>query len=983
MKASLLLVWLLVLGTWQAACAQAPVDTTGGRYFQPVFTGVTATPNVQFGATVDFLGRPQPLLMDIYQPTGDATAQRPVIIFAHQGGFVTGSRTESYMVAVCTQFARLGYVTASIDYRLNPFLVLTPTDTAGVSLAAIRGMQDLRAAVRFFREDAATANTYRVSPSRIVVGGASAGGFMALEVGYLDKVSETPANLNLTAADIEGSSGHPGYSSAVLAVLNLSGATSPVSIIEPGNVPLYSAHGTADAVVPYLKGRVGAGLPPKYVFGSGLLNPYAGSVGVPNVLRRFSKAPHIPQYPVQSASTGSANSAAYADTTYRDIRAFLRPLLGPFVAARPSLLITSGVVGVAAGDYQDITITGGQGRLDGNITVYGTLTVRGTAGQLPGSLNTNCFVVDGPGNFDLQAGGALSICDPAGISASGATGAIRNTGTRTFSADANYAYIGFANQVTGDGLPTTVRELEVALVTGNTLTLSQPVNVAQRFLPTSGTLNNSAQVLTLLSGPGGTALITPGPGTLVNGFNVQRYLDPSVNRGLGYRHLSLPFDYNGFVNVTGPAFTMSISTGYNGSSRPDLVTPFPNVFGYDQQRALTSPATSYSEFDKGWFVVANTFASRRGLGYAVNVAAGQALTLSGPLTHNNEDIAVTLSAAATPTAGWHLLGNPFASALSWDAVPVPAGMSGAMYIFVSNTQYTGNYRAYVNGVGGSGATIPLGQAFFVRSLASAPVTLTFPLSARITNYAAANTQTVQRGPVDARPRLRLTLAAAATPALADEAYLYQEAGATPAPDAAYDAAKLPNSSGLNLATVANGEELAINGLPVAGAPATVPLALTVPQPGAYVLTAAELANYAPGALTLTDALTGTRTPLAAGTRYAFTVAGATAPGRFALELSAAGVLATSPAQALAAQLQVYPNPASSSFRVALPLPAGAAAPAVAELTNALGQTVRRQPLTATGRLLTGEVEVRGLAPGVYQLHLRVAGQPLVRRVVVQ
>ena len=166
--------------------------------------------------------------MDIYQPTGDALARRPVIIFAHQGGFVTGLRTDAYMVDVCTQFARLGYVTASIDYRLLDFGTILGGgfDTVNIAKSAIRGMQDLRAAVRFFRKDAATTNTYRVNPSYIVVGGSSAGGFAALEVGYLDKASEVPAYVGLAAlGGIEGASGNPGYSSLPLAVLNLSGAT--------------------------------------------------------------------------------------------------------------------------------------------------------------------------------------------------------------------------------------------------------------------------------------------------------------------------------------------------------------------------------------------------------------------------------------------------------------------------------------------------------------------------------------------------------------------------------------------------------------------------------------------------------------------------------------------------------------------------------------------------------------------------------------
>ncbi|MBD2724689.1 alpha/beta hydrolase fold domain-containing protein [Hymenobacter armeniacus] len=985
MKHLLLLALALLLGTRLPAAAQTPIDTTGGRYFQPVFPGVTVTSGVVYGNTTNpVFGTALPLLMDVYQPTGDTVRRRPVIIFAHEGGFVRGSRADAYMTAVCTQFARLGYVTASIDYRLLFF----PLDTTNVSRAAIRGMQDMRAAVRFFRQDAATANVYRVSPSRIVVGGASAGGFMALQVAYLDKASEVTADVNLAAlGGIEGNSGNPGYNSYPLAVLNLSGATNPPRIIEPGNAPLYSAHGTADAVVPYLKGRVGAGLPPKYVFGSGLLNPYASSVGVLNVLRRFSKAPHIPQYPVQSAGTGSPSSAAYADTTFRDVRAFLRPLLAPFVApVLPSLVINTNTA-VAPGSYQDITINSGQATLSGNVTVYGTLVIKSLSGQTPGSLKTNCFVVDGPGSFDLQAGAALRICDPDGIAASGAAGAIRNTGSRTFSSDAVYVYEGTANQITGSGLPGQVRDFEVNVSSSLSVQLTNGLSIKQRFLPTSGQVLNSQQ-LTLLSGPTGTALVTPGAATLRSSVAFQRYLDPSVNPGPGYRHLALPFDFGGFTSVSAPAFTPEFNPAYNTAARPDLVRPFPNIFVYDQARALTSPATSYSEFDKGWAVPVAPGGSLtsfdRGQGFTLNITAGQTLSLAGPLSRNNEDIAVTLPAAATPTAGWHFLGNPFPAGLNWDAVTIPAGLSGAMYIFVSTSQYSGNYRAYVNGVGGAGATVPLGQAFFVRSLANTPVTLTFPLSARITDYAAANAATVQRGTTDARPRLRLTLAAAgAAPATADEAYLYQEAGATASPDAAFDAAKMPNPSGLNLATLANGEALAINGLPVVGAPATVPLAVAVPQPGAYVLTAVQLANYAAGALTLTDALTGTRTPLAAGARYAFTMAGTTAPGRFALELSAAGVLATGPAQALAAQLQVFPNPASGSFQVLLPLPAGQRVPAVAELTNALGQTVRRQPLAASGQALAGEVDVRGLAPGVYQLHLRVAGLPLVRRVVVQ
>ncbi|WP_345052338.1 carboxylesterase family protein [Hymenobacter glaciei] len=977
MKSLLLFGLLLVLSIGQSARAQTPIDTTGGRFYRPIFPAVTVTSGVAYGSAVTAFGATQTLLMDVYQPTGDAAAERPVIIFAHQGGFFSGQRDEQYMVDVCTRFAQLGYITASIDYRLG----FASFDTTAVSKAALRGMQDMRAAVRFFRQDAATGNVYRASPSRIVVGGASAGGFMALEVGYLDKVSEVPSDVDISAmGGIEGMSGNPGYSSLPLAVLNLSGATNPPSIIEAGNAPLYSAHGTADRVVPYLKGRTNAG-PPKYVFGSGTLNPYASSVGVPNVLRRFSQAPHIPQY----ATSGSSNPTAYADTTFRDIRNFLRPLLVPVVAATyPSLVINTNTT-VPGGNYQDITINSGTATLAGNITVYGTLVVKGLSGQPAGSLSTSCFVVDGPGNFDLQAGASLRICDPAGISASGATGAIRNTGSRSFSTGAAYAYVGTGSQSTGSGLPRFVRELEVAVPAGSTLMLDREVSINQRLLPTSGTLDNRLG-LTLLSSSTGTALATPGAATLTNPLVVQRYIDPSVNPGPGYRHLAAPVTgatVGGLNNTaTGGSFEPEISQAatYNNSATPGTTTPFPNIFFYDQSRVTR--ANAYAPFDRGYEAPTSLGDPLLpGRGYTVNMAANQTLNFTGTLTSNNADFSTTLPGAVSAEGGWHLLGNPFASALNWDAVPVPTGLDGAMYIFVSTSRYGGNYRSYVNGVGG-GSTIPLGQGFFVRSPGAAPVTLTFPTAARLTDFAAANAATVQRPAADPRARLRLTLAPETTPATTDEAFIYLEAGATAGPDAHYDARKLANPSGLNLASLASGQELAINGLPLPTATTVVPLAVAVPQPGRYALAAADLLNFAPGTtLTLTDALAGTRTALAPGTRYTFALASATAPGRFALELRPGTVTATTGAQ-LAEQVQLYPNPAVGSFR--LVLPATGATMVTARLTNTLGQVVSQRQLAApASQPLTADFDVRGLAPGVYQLHLAVGGTAVVRRVVVQ
>ncbi|AHJ99307.1 alpha/beta hydrolase [Hymenobacter swuensis] len=312
---ALVLLWLWNPGT---GAAQTRIDTTGGRYYRPIFATVTRTQDVTYGAATDFLGNNQNLRLDVYQPVGDTVRRRPLLVFAHGGGFVSGNRSDAEIVELCTRFARMGYVTASIDYRL----LFLPFDTVNIGRAAIRATQDMRAAVRFFRRDAATTRAYRIHPGFIYAGGSSAGAFMALQTGYLDKDSEVPAYLGLAAlGGLEGSSGNPGYASNVQGVINLCGALGRPWWIEAGNVPFVSLHGTADAVVPYGAGTVGSGLPPQKVYGSAVLKVRATAVGVVNPLYTFKGAGHVPY------NGSSATAAAYLDTTTRFVRDFLRPLL--------------------------------------------------------------------------------------------------------------------------------------------------------------------------------------------------------------------------------------------------------------------------------------------------------------------------------------------------------------------------------------------------------------------------------------------------------------------------------------------------------------------------------------------------------------------------------------------------------------------------------------------------------------------------------
>lgn len=296
--------------------AQSPCST--GRYATDVFANYTTTSDIVYGQNTSWNGASTTLKLDVYQPTGDAETNRPLVILVHGGSFIGGTKTDGDVVTMCQKFAKKGYVTASIDYRLGFF----PFDSANAVKAVVRAVQDLRAAVRFFYKDKQTTNAYKIDTNNIYVGGSSAGAITSLHLAYLDQECEVSDYLNQTTitqlGGLEGTSGNPGYSSKVKGVLNGCGALARYSWLEAGDVPVASVHGTNDGTVKYNRGIVNPGTPLMYLDGSRMIHERACAVGVENQFYTFLGAPHVPY----------AGSAAYMDTTVNFFRDFLIKQLG-------------------------------------------------------------------------------------------------------------------------------------------------------------------------------------------------------------------------------------------------------------------------------------------------------------------------------------------------------------------------------------------------------------------------------------------------------------------------------------------------------------------------------------------------------------------------------------------------------------------------------------------------------------------------------
>ena len=257
---------LILLFTSLPLMAQGVV-CDANRYLNKIFEDVDSIMDVQYGQASTMAGKSQALLMDIYEPHGDDTDVRPLIIIAHGGSFITGDRSQT--AELCTEFAKRGYVIANIEYRLLDSWV---SDSTGMFEAVVMAINDMRAAVRYFKEDADNANTFRIDPELVFVAGVSAGAIMANHLGFLDPQDELPEYIQTIMAKHGGfegnSSNNTQYASTVQGTLNYSGGLMLISLIDKNDAPVYSAHDDLDPVVPCAYTTSSIVPFPVYIYGS-------------------------------------------------------------------------------------------------------------------------------------------------------------------------------------------------------------------------------------------------------------------------------------------------------------------------------------------------------------------------------------------------------------------------------------------------------------------------------------------------------------------------------------------------------------------------------------------------------------------------------------------------------------------------------------------------------------------------------------------
>lgn len=485
------------------------------------------------------------------------------------------------------------------------------------------------------------------------------------------------------------------------------------------------------------------------------------------------------------------------------------------------------------------------------------------AGVKTAASNFNCQ------NLAVNAGATLSAGSP-GYTI-GVKGNWSNNGTFVAGTDGFVICNGTAAQTIGGTALTTFRHLTINNSAGVALTADE--NIHGTLTLSLGNFTTTGRNFTLLSDSTGTARIgTITSGNITGNIIMQRfiYLGPTQ-----WRQLCAPVTGNTLQGWNDDLVT----AGFPGSDYPNL-NGFYSVATYNETVAGPkengySPPTNITDAltaKKGYFVYVGP----------LNVA----LDVTGPPVKMNQSFTLTYTPSAGPTQdGWNMLGNPYPSALNWDAAGwTRTNTDNVLYIW---NPALGQYASYVGGVGVNGGTkmIPSSQAFWVRAIGASPaMSLT-------ENVKAASDPSFFRTAAQPDTTANLLSLSLHRGNMADQTIIRFNDQATPQFDIGMDAMKLASMDTTvpYLSSIQDSaNELSINTLPVPSADIVIPLRVKAGITGTHTIMRDTITDLPHSmCITLEDLYTGIFTQLSAGASYTFYLSDTTNAPRFLLHFGPA------------------------------------------------------------------------------------------------
>ena len=172
------------------------------------------------------------------------------IAFFHGGGWAFGSPSEFH--EACKRFAKKGFVTFSFEYRLS---VQEDGTFPHPDITPVESVKDARSAMRWLKENA---SDLKIDADKIIAGGQSAGGQLALSTALIEDINESSDNINIDPSPVALLLYSSNVNTMEAWVDRLLGerrdeiwSISPFHNLKSGLPPAIEFHGKEDPMVPF------------------------------------------------------------------------------------------------------------------------------------------------------------------------------------------------------------------------------------------------------------------------------------------------------------------------------------------------------------------------------------------------------------------------------------------------------------------------------------------------------------------------------------------------------------------------------------------------------------------------------------------------------------------------------------------------------------------------------------------------------------
>jgi hypothetical protein len=597
------------------------------------------------------------------------------------------------------------------------------------------------------------------------------------------------------------------------------------------------------------------------------------------------------------------------------------------------------------------------------LLAYGNLLLNGTGSKTFSTGTTTANTFTNNSSATLPSGSTLSL-----------TGNFVNNGTFT-SQQHTVTFAGTATQQISGTSATSFNNINITNTVNPSVVVQSNQDLrgvltlaANSIFDADGLANTS--VFTIVSNadaPTQDGSIAPLPtGAQVTGnVRVQRFMAlEGRNNTRIYRYISSPVqnatvaDLQNEIPITGPFAGSSICSG---------CTTSPSMFTYNESVVTDTNGSGANEFNDGYQrfpLSSNNETFARGRGYSVfvrgNLLTSARWNLTGPINSGTTTFPVTFTSSGNvANDGWNFIGNPYPSTIDWNAATGWTKTNITATIYITDNGGAGLQYATWNGTigtNGGSRNIAMGQGFWVKASAAAPV-LTATEAVKV-----AGTQTTFFRAEALENIIRIRLSDGQS---RDEAVIHFRQDAKNKFDEDTDAEKLKNE-GMNLSTLSDdGSKLAINSMEPLEDAKVVAIALDDLKPGSYTLQLSEHESFDKSiTITLIDRFSNNEVNINKHNTYNFNVTSdlRSLQNRFEIrfDIGSATNVVTSVEQQ--PTVSAYPNPTAGNISINL----GSDEASEVTLINLVGQAV----MQFERKQGTIQLDLSNLTSGIYILRIR-------------